>query len=189
MGSFLYLPSPSPHDRTSIGQPRQVLLETTLDLLFSFFFKSLFDRRFYLDLPIHCTSSALTLTVLLEPLCRWCRTLAHTPWITTSLLQPLARTHIQFAVQLCRGFFSVYEVAEAATHAALATVQPTARFPEIGHGGQLAVDRAPSVPSRVEGITGLLRVFFVFESYVDVADKICLSFVNIHIFSGNVDRC
>jgi len=67
----------------------------------------------------------------------------------------------------------MYEVAEAAADAALARVEATAGFAEVGYGGEFAVDGAAGVPARVEGIAGFLRVFFVFEAYVDVADEIC----------------
>jgi hypothetical protein len=67
------------------------------------------------------------------------------------------------------------EVAEAAAHAALAAVEAAAGFSEIGHGGQLAVDGAAGVPARVEGVAGFLRVFFVLEAHVDVADEICFA--------------
>ena len=65
------------------------------------------------------------------------------------------------------------EVAEAAAHTALAAVQSTARFPEIGHGGQLAVDGTAGVPARVQRVAGFLRVFLVLEAHVDVANEIC----------------
>ena len=39
------------------------------------------------------------------------------------------------------------EIAEPAPHAALATVQATASFPEIRHGAELAVDGAGGVPA------------------------------------------
>lgn len=65
------------------------------------------------------------------------------------------------------------EVAEAAADAAFAAIEATARFSEIGHGGELAVDGAAGVPARVEGVARFLRVFFVLEAHVDVADEIC----------------
>jgi len=66
----------------------------------------------------------------------------------------------------------VDEVAEAAADAALAAVETTARFSEIGDGGELAVDGAAGIPARVEGIAGFLRVFFVLEANVDVANEV-----------------
>jgi hypothetical protein len=66
----------------------------------------------------------------------------------------------------------MYEIAEAAADAALAGVQAAARFSEIGDGRQFAVDGAAGVPARVEGVACLLRVFFVFEAYVNVANEI-----------------
>jgi len=43
----------------------------------------------------------------------------------------------------------VYEVAEAATDAALAGVKTAAGFAEVGDGGELAVDGAAGVPAGV----------------------------------------
>ena len=65
------------------------------------------------------------------------------------------------------------KVAEAAADAAFATVQTTTGFAEIGHGREFAVDGTTSIPARVEGVAGFLRVFFVLESDVDIADEIC----------------
>ena len=64
------------------------------------------------------------------------------------------------------------EVAEAASHTALAAVEPTARLAEVRHGRELAVDGARGVPARVEGVAGLLRRVFVLEARVDVADQV-----------------
>lgn len=65
------------------------------------------------------------------------------------------------------------EVAEAAAYTALARVQPAAGFSEIGHGREFAVNRTSGVPARVECVAGFLRVFFVLEAHVNVANKIC----------------
>ena len=109
---------------------------------------------------------------LLEPL-SWRRGApAHAPLIAAPLLEPLARAHVQIAVQLGGGLLPVDEVAEAAAHAALAAVEAAARLAEVGHGGQLAVDGAPRVPAAVERVAGFLRVLFVLEAHVDVADEI-----------------
>jgi hypothetical protein len=64
----------------------------------------------------------------------WCRTPAHAPLITASLLKPFARAHVQLAIQLCRRLLAMYEVAEAAAHTALAAIETTAGFAEIGDG-------------------------------------------------------
>jgi hypothetical protein len=109
---------------------------------------------------------------LLEPLSRRRRTPAHAPLVATPLLQPLARAHVQIAVQLGGGLLPVDEVAEAAADAALAAVEATARLAEVGDGGQLAVDGAARVPAAVERVAGFLRVLFVLEAHVDVADEI-----------------
>lgn len=97
---------------------------------------------------------------------------ARTPRIPSALLQPLPRRHIQLPLQLRTRFLSMNKVAEPATNTTLAAIQPATRFAEIGNGGKLAVYRAAGVPTRVEGVTGGLGVFFVFEAHVDVADEI-----------------
>jgi hypothetical protein len=68
----------------------------------------------------------------------------------------------------------MYEVTEPATHAPLAAVESTARFAEVRHGGEFAVDGPRGVPAGVEGVGGGLRGVFVFEARVDIADEICL---------------
>ena len=67
----------------------------------------------------------------------------------------------------------MYEIAETASHAPFPAVEPTARFPEISHGTELAVDGPRGVPARIEGVAGFLGRVFVFEAGVDVADEIC----------------
>lgn len=64
----------------------------------------------------------------------------------------------------------MYEVAEAAAHAALARVEAAAGLAEIGYGRELAVYGAAGVPARVEVVAGFLGGVFVFEAGVDVAD-------------------
>lgn len=96
----------------------------------------------------------------------------HTPVIPAPGPQPLLRAEFQLPFQFRTGFLAVDEIAKAAPDAALTTVEPTASFPEIGHGGQLAVDRAGRVPAGVEGVAGLLGGILVFEAGVDVPDQI-----------------
>ena len=67
------------------------------------------------------------------------------------------------------------KVAEAAADAALAAVETTACFAEIGDGRQFAVDGTASIPAAVQGVAGLLRVLLVLEADVDVADEIWAS--------------
>lgn len=98
------------------------------------------------------------------------RTLTHTPLIPPPRPQPLLRPQLQLAIQLGARLLPVYEVAEATPHAAFAAVEPAASFPEVGDGGQLAVDGPRGVPAAVEGVAGLLGRVFVFEARVDVAD-------------------
>lgn len=66
----------------------------------------------------------------------------------------------------------MYEIAEPTADTALAGIQTTARLAEIGDGRKFAVDRATSVPARVERVARLLRVLLVLEAHVDVADQI-----------------
>jgi len=66
------------------------------------------------------------------------------------------------------------EVAETATDTSLPTIQSAAGFAEVGDGRELAVDRARSVPSRVQGVASFLRGIFVLEAGVDVADKMVI---------------
>ena len=131
-------------------------------------------RRRRIPIPLIATPlpHAQIIRGLLEPLSRRRRTPAHAPLVATPLLQPLARAHVQIAVQLGGGLLPVDEVAETAADAALAAVEATARLAEIGDGGQLAVDGAPRVPAAVERVAGFLRVLFVLEAHVDVADEI-----------------
>ena len=65
------------------------------------------------------------------------------------------------------------KVAEAAAHAALARVETTTGFAEVGYGAELAVDRAAGVPPAVERVEGFLGRVFVFEAGVDVSYKVC----------------
>lgn len=114
-------------------------------------------------------------SVRLGPLRRarwWCRTPAHTPLITASLLQPFARAHIQIAVQLGRRFLAMNKIAEAAAYTALAAVKTTACFAEICNGREFAVDGATSIPAAVQGVAGFLRVLLILEADVDVTDEI-----------------
>ena len=65
------------------------------------------------------------------------------------------------------------EIAEATADAAFAGVEAAAGLAEVGDGGELAVDGAAGVPTRVKAIARSLRVLFVLEAHVDVADEIC----------------
>ena len=64
------------------------------------------------------------------------------------------------------------EIAEAAPHTSLATVESATRLPEIRHGAQLAVDRTGGIPAAVQRIAGLLRAVLVLEARVDIADQV-----------------
>ena len=70
------------------------------------------------------------------------------------------------------------EIAEPAPHAAFPAVEPTARFPEVGDGGELAVDRAGGVPAAIERVAGLLRRILVLETGIDIAYQIYRSFTS-----------
>ena len=98
------------------------------------------------------------------------RTPRRTPLIPPPLPQPLLGPQLQLPLQLRARLLPVYEIAEPAPDAAFAAVEPTARFPEVGDGRELAVDGPRGVPAAVECVAGLLRRVFVFEARVDVAD-------------------
>lgn len=68
----------------------------------------------------------------------------------------------------------MYEIAEPASHATFATVKATARFPEIRHGAQLAVDWARGIPAAIQVVASLLRRLLVLEARVDVADEVVI---------------
>lgn len=158
------LPPGSPRGPQLLLELHDVDLRLILDLML----------EFLLALHLHTIRTySLARRIVLKPLRGRCRAPAHAPLIAASLLKPLPRAHIQIAVQLRRRLLPVNEVAEAAADAALAAVEATARFSEIGDGRQLAVDGATGVPARVERVAGFLRVFFVLEAHVDVADEVC----------------
>ena len=87
--------------------------------------------------------------------------------------QPLLHPQLQLLLQLLTRLFPMNKIAKTPSHTSLPTVQPTTRFPEVCDGGELAVDGARGVPTRVERVAGGLRAVFVFEARVDVADEIC----------------
>lgn len=64
------------------------------------------------------------------------------------------------------------EIAETTADTSLPAIQSATGFAEVGDGRELAVDRARSVPSGVQGVAGFLRGIFVLEAGIDVADKI-----------------
>lgn len=100
------------------------------------------------------------------------RTPAHTPLIPTSFPQPLLRCQLQVLLQIRRRLLPVYEIAETSSHAPFTAVQPTACFPKVRHGTQLAVDRSSRVPATVQRIARLLRAVLVLKPRVYVPDKV-----------------
>lgn len=94
--------------------------------------------------------------------------------IASPQLQPLLSGQHEVALELGGRHFAMDEVAEAAAHAALAAVEPAARFAEVRHGRQLAVDGSCRVPARVELVARLLGRVFVLEPRVYVANEVCL---------------
>lgn len=127
--------------------------------------------------PKHLANSRLSpkqsFSFLIQFPCRLrTRTTRHAPLVPPPQLQPLLRTQIQLPLQLRARFLAMDEVAEAAPDASFPAVEPAACFPEIRHGGELAVDRAGGVPAAVQGVASLLGRVFVFETRVDVADEI-----------------
>lgn len=103
---------------------------------------------------------------------RWRWALGHAPRVAAPLLQPLARAHVEVAVELGSGLLAMDKVTETAAHATLARVEAAARLAEICNRRQFTVDGAAGVPARVECVARLLRVFFVLEAHVDVANEI-----------------
>ncbi len=100
------------------------------------------------------------------------RTPTRASLISPSKSQPLLRTQLNLPIQLRTRILPMDEIAETTTDTSLPTIQSAAGFAEVGDGRELAVDRARSVPSRVQGVASFLRGIFVLEAGVDVADKI-----------------
>ena len=65
------------------------------------------------------------------------------------------------------------EVAEAATDAALARIEPTAGFAEVRDGAEFAVYGPRGVPPVVELLAGFLGGLLVLEARIDVTDQVC----------------
>lgn len=74
------------------------------------------------------------------------------------------------------------KIAEATSNTALATIQSTACLAEIGDRGELAVDWPRRIPAGIQRITRFLRGVFVFESCVDVANKMVIIIITNHNF-------
>lgn len=74
------------------------------------------------------------------------------------------------------------EIAEAASNAALAAIQPATRFPEIRDRTQLAVDRASGIPPLVQGVRRRLRAVLVLEPRIHVPDQMVIVVVADHQF-------
>src|SRR5690349_124009 len=71
----------------------------------------------------------------------WAWASRHTSLISATRLQPFLRSKLQLPLQLGARLLPMNEVAEASSHAALTTVQATARLPEVCDRAQLAVYR------------------------------------------------
>lgn len=93
--------------------------------------------------------------------------------VAAAQLEPLLCAESDFAIKLFAGVLAMDKVAEAAADAALARVEATASFTEVGDGAQFAIYGSGGVPSAVEFIASLLSGIFVFETSVDIADEIC----------------
>jgi len=74
------------------------------------------------------------------------------------------------------------EVTETAAHAALATVEATAGFSEVGDGRKFAVYRPRGIPARVKRVAGCLGVFLVLEPRVDISDEMIIVVVANNYF-------
>ena len=105
-----------------------------------------------------------------------------TPIVPAPRSEPLLRRQLELAIQLRAGLLPMYEVAEPAAHASLATVEPTARLAEVRHGAELAVDGASRVPAAVERVARRLRAVLVLEARVHVADQVVVVVVAHHDF-------
>ena len=57
------------------------------------------------------------------------------PIIPSPSSQPLLCPQLQLPIQFRTRFLPMYEIAEPAPHTSFPTVEPTARFSEIGDGG------------------------------------------------------
>jgi len=121
--------------------------------------------------PIHKYHLHPTLPLMPPPRRFRARTSRDTPLIAAPHFQPLFSREAQIPIQLGTGFLAMDEVAESGADASLSTIEATARFPEVGDGGEFAVDGPGGVPAGVEGVAGLLRAVFVLEAGVDVADE------------------
>ena len=110
----------------------------------------------------------------LIPLLRWLRARApaHAALVSAAHLKPLPRAHVQISIELWAWLLAMNEIAEAATHTTFAAVEAAACFAEIGDRRELAVDGSAGVPARVERVACFLRIVFVLEAGVDVADQI-----------------
>ena len=128
-------------------------------------------ERLNFSLPPFCKPKAC----LVSPP-RWFRARAptHTPFIPSSHSQPLLRRKLQLLYKLRTRLLPMYEVAETSPHTALSTIQPATRLAEVRNGGQLAVDGARRVPTRIQRIAGALRTVLVFETRVHVTDQVVI---------------
>ncbi len=104
----------------------------------------------------------------------------HTTVIPTPLLQPLLGAELQLPLQLRTGFLSVDEVAEPSSDTALSRIQSTTGLSEIRHGRKFAVDGPGGIPPAVKRVTRRLRRILVFESRINVANKMIIVIVANH---------
>jgi hypothetical protein len=96
----------------------------------------------------------------------------HAALVAASSLQPLPRRHVEIAIQVRARHFPVDEVAETTSHTSFAAIEATASFAKIGDGGEFTVDGSAGVPAGVEVVASFLRVVFILEARVDIADEI-----------------
>ena len=118
--------------------------------------------------------SHLALSYTLVPRLERLRTSApaHTPLVLPTTPQPLLRTQLQLPIQLGTRLLPVYEIAKPTAHTALPAIEPTARFPKIRDGTQLAVHRLRGIPPAIQRVARLLRTVFVLEARVHVSDQV-----------------
>lgn len=81
----------------------------------------------------------------------------------------------------------MHEVAESASRAFAHLVLATAGFSEVSNWGEFCMNRSSIEPPVVQLSYGLLRVFFVPELYVNIANQVVAQIVtNVHFFNFTI---
>lgn len=94
---------------------------------------------------------------------------------------------VQLSSQFSRDWLEVHEVAEAPPCTLAHLVLATASLPEVGDGREFGVDRATVEPAVVQVGDRLLRVLFIPELNVYVANKMVAHVVtNVHLLNLSI---